>query len=174
MDIENGFKPKYVAIKGKQKYVKQIKDAAQKVDSILIATDPDREGEAIGWHLAHEGRQVQLIDLLPKEKLLADEHPVNRATLFHQLKNANVSLICGATTKQITDQGALVALPGGDEKLFAADSVVSSVGFKPRRKLYKKLMNMKNAWDVYAVGDCVKVENFYHAVQSAFQLARHI
>ncbi len=59
VDIDNGFKPKYVIIKGKQKVVKQIKDAAQRVDNILIATDPDREGEAICWHLAHELRSAK-------------------------------------------------------------------------------------------------------------------
>ena len=59
VDIDNGFKPKYVVIKGKQKVVKQIQDAAEKVDNILIATDPDREGEAIGWHLAHELKRMK-------------------------------------------------------------------------------------------------------------------
>ena len=52
VDIENGFAPKYVIIESRRKVVKQIRDAAKQVDSILIATDPDREGEAIGWHLA--------------------------------------------------------------------------------------------------------------------------
>jgi DNA topoisomerase-1 len=56
VDIENNFAPKYTIIKGKAKVVKDIKDAAEKVDSILLATDPDREGEAICWHLAHELR----------------------------------------------------------------------------------------------------------------------
>lgn len=59
VDVENEFKPKYVIIKGKQKVVKQIRDAAAKVDSILIATDPDREGEAIGWHLAQELKRMK-------------------------------------------------------------------------------------------------------------------
>jgi DNA topoisomerase-1 len=54
VDIENGFKPKYAIIKGKSKIVNQIKESAQSVDNVLIATDPDREGEAICWHLAHE------------------------------------------------------------------------------------------------------------------------
>jgi DNA topoisomerase-1 len=56
VDIENGFKPKYVIIKGKKKLVNEIKKAAENVEQILLATDPDREGEAICWHLAHELR----------------------------------------------------------------------------------------------------------------------
>lgn len=54
VDIENGFKPKYVIIKDKKKVITQIKEAAENVDDVLLATDPDREGEAISWHLAHE------------------------------------------------------------------------------------------------------------------------
>ncbi len=52
IDIEHGYQPKYVTIKGKQKLVKELKEAAQKADGVLLATDPDREGEAISWHLA--------------------------------------------------------------------------------------------------------------------------
>ncbi len=54
VDIENNFKPKYSVIKDKKKIITQIKEAAEKVDNVLLATDPDREGEAICWHLAHE------------------------------------------------------------------------------------------------------------------------
>lgn len=53
VDIKNKFKPKYEIIKGKEKLVQELKDMAEKSDSILLATDPDREGEAISWHLAY-------------------------------------------------------------------------------------------------------------------------
>lgn len=53
VDVKDNFKPKYSIIKGKEKTVKELKDAAKKADEIYLATDPDREGEAISWHLAH-------------------------------------------------------------------------------------------------------------------------
>ena len=53
VDIKHDFKPKYEIIKGKEKLVEELKDAAEKSDGILLATDPDREGEAISWHLAY-------------------------------------------------------------------------------------------------------------------------
>ena len=53
IDVENGFAPKYITIKGKQKLVKELKAEAKKCDGVLLATDPDREGEAISWHLAN-------------------------------------------------------------------------------------------------------------------------
>ena len=53
VDIKNDFKPKYEIIKGKEKLVQELKSAAEKSESVLLATDPDREGEAISWHLAY-------------------------------------------------------------------------------------------------------------------------
>jgi DNA topoisomerase-1 len=51
VDLEKGFKPKYVAIKGREKVVKELKEAAKDAENIILAPDPDREGEAIAWHL---------------------------------------------------------------------------------------------------------------------------
>ena len=51
VDIENDFKPNYILIKGKKKVVDDLKKEVQKVDKVYLATDPDREGEAISWHL---------------------------------------------------------------------------------------------------------------------------
>ena len=53
IDIENGFAPQYVNIRGKNDIIKALKDDAAKAKKVLIATDPDREGEAIAWHLEY-------------------------------------------------------------------------------------------------------------------------
>lgn len=53
VDIKKKFAPKYEIIKGKEKLVEELKDLAEKSDKIYLATDPDREGEAISWHLAY-------------------------------------------------------------------------------------------------------------------------
>ncbi|MDP2896046.1 MAG: toprim domain-containing protein, partial [bacterium] len=54
VDLENDFKPKYVVIRGKTKVLQQIKKAAKEADEIYLAADPDREGEAIAWHIASQ------------------------------------------------------------------------------------------------------------------------
>ena len=59
VDIENAFTPKYVLIRGKGKVVKTLQDEARKVDNIYLAADPDREGEAICWHLAEELKKAK-------------------------------------------------------------------------------------------------------------------
>ncbi len=52
VDVENHFQPKYEPIKGKEDLIKKLKSAAKKSETVYLATDPDREGEAISWHLA--------------------------------------------------------------------------------------------------------------------------
>ncbi len=52
VDVKNDFAPKYSIVKGKEKLVKELKDAVAESDEVFLATDPDREGEAISWHLA--------------------------------------------------------------------------------------------------------------------------
>ena len=53
VDVDKGFKPQYIISPGKNNTVKELKQAAQKTKKILFATDEDREGEAISYHLAH-------------------------------------------------------------------------------------------------------------------------
>ena len=54
VDVENGFEEQYEAIASRKKVIKELKDAAKDATDIFVATDPDREGEAIGWHIAQE------------------------------------------------------------------------------------------------------------------------
>jgi len=62
VDVKKGFKPEYRVLASKRKVLDELKKAAEKADALYVATDPDREGEAIGWHLAQElpvnGRKV--------------------------------------------------------------------------------------------------------------------
>lgn len=53
IDVENNFSPKYINIRGKGDLIKSLKSAAKSADKVFLASDPDREGEAIAWHLAH-------------------------------------------------------------------------------------------------------------------------
>src|SRR3979411_1125147 len=54
VDVDNEFEPRYEVIEGKKKLIQELKQAAKKVDSIYLAADPDREGEAICFHLQEE------------------------------------------------------------------------------------------------------------------------
>src|ERR1700683_4845353 len=54
VDVEHDFRPKYEVIEGKKKLLQELRDASKKVESVYLAADPDREGEAICWHLQEE------------------------------------------------------------------------------------------------------------------------
>ena len=56
IDIEHDFEPKYITIRGKGELLAQLRKEAKKANKIYLATDPDREGEAISWHLIHSLR----------------------------------------------------------------------------------------------------------------------
>src|SRR5215216_583512 len=57
IDIEKGFEPEYVTIEGKEKTLAELKSAAHESREVFLATDPDREGEAIAWHVAEQIRR---------------------------------------------------------------------------------------------------------------------
>jgi DNA topoisomerase-1 len=80
--VEGGFEPDYVVLPDRAKVIKELKDAAKVADHIFVATDPDREGEAIGWHLAEElggskkkVRRLMFNEITKKAILEAIEHP---------------------------------------------------------------------------------------------------
>src|SRR5919112_3660144 len=54
VDVEHGFQPKYIALRDRKETIKDLKSAASRADRVFLASDPDREGEAIAWHLAEE------------------------------------------------------------------------------------------------------------------------
>lgn len=70
VDIENQFEPKYINVRGKASTINELKRESKKADNIYLATDPDREGEAISWHLA------QLLDLDPENANRVSFHEI--------------------------------------------------------------------------------------------------
>jgi DNA topoisomerase-1 len=81
VDIENDFEPKYIAIRGRGDLVKELKAAAKTADKVLLASDPDREGEAIAWHLAH------LLGLNPNENSRIEFHEITKPTIQNAVKS---------------------------------------------------------------------------------------
>ena len=80
IDIENDFEPKYINIWGKGPLIKELKKEAKKADHVYLATDPDREGEAISWHLAY------ILDLDPEDKIRVEFNEITEETVKKQIK----------------------------------------------------------------------------------------
>ena len=80
VDVENNFEPEYINIRGKGDTIKEIKKEAAASSKVLLATDPDREGEAISWHLAH------LLGIDPDEKCRVMFNEINKQTVQEAIK----------------------------------------------------------------------------------------
>lgn len=80
VDVNNDFEPKYITIRGKGNLVKELKTAAKKSDAVLLATDPDREGEAIAWHLQ------QLLDLDPNSNCRIEFNEITKNAIQKAIK----------------------------------------------------------------------------------------
>ncbi len=80
VDVDNGFAPRYLTIKGKGEIIKELKSAVKGASDVYLATDPDREGEAIAWHLAEllrleEPKRIELHEITKEAALAALKEP---------------------------------------------------------------------------------------------------
>ena len=101
VDIKNSFAPKYSIIKGKEKLVKELKTEAQKCDGVILATDPDREGEAISWHLAY----ILGLDLEDKNRVEFNEiTKTGVANGMAHPRSINIDLVNAQQARRILDR----------------------------------------------------------------------
>lgn len=84
IDIDNNFEPKYITIRGKGPVIQELKKEAKKSEKIYLATDPDREGEAISWHLAH------LLDLDENEPIRIEFNEITKEAIQKAIKKPRV------------------------------------------------------------------------------------
>lgn len=101
VDIENNFEPSYVISKDKKDVVKQLKAEAKKADRIYLATDPDREGEAISWHLADELG----LDINDEDRIVFNE--ITKTAVLNALDNPrkiDMGLVKSQETRRILDR----------------------------------------------------------------------
>lgn len=101
VDIEDHFKPKYVINKDKKDVVKKLKADIKKVDEVLLATDPDREGEAISWHLA------DLLGLDMEANNRVEFHEVTKDAIIKAIENPrtiNQQLVRSQETRRVLDR----------------------------------------------------------------------
>ena len=101
VDLDNDFKPNYVIIKGKNKDVKELKKLVDSADHVYLATDPDREGEIISWHLKDELK-------IPEEKYSrVTFREITKDVVLNSIKEEakiDMNLVKGAETRRILDR----------------------------------------------------------------------
>ncbi len=101
VDVKNAFEPKYRVMNDKRDVVKDLKIAAQSADEIFLATDPDREGEAIAWHLLHAA------DIDPKKTKRVVFHEITKPAIqeaFDHPRDIDMSLVNAQQARRILDR----------------------------------------------------------------------
>ncbi len=99
VDVDNGFIPKYLTIKGKGDIIKELRSAVKTATEVYLATDPDREGESIAWHLAEllklqDPKRIELHEITKDATLAALKDP-------HQI---NIPLVNAQQARRILDR----------------------------------------------------------------------
>ncbi len=101
IDIENNFKPQYIILPKAKKIIKQLKEEAKKAKTVILATDEDREGEAISWHL------IKVLNLSEEKYQRITFHEITKEAITTALKNPrkiNLNLVNAQQARRILDR----------------------------------------------------------------------
>ncbi|WP_053958680.1 type I DNA topoisomerase [Sulfobacillus thermosulfidooxidans] len=101
VDVAKGFQPRYITIRGKGPLLKELKEAAKKSERVYLATDPDREGEAISWHLA------EALNIAPRDVRRIEFHEITKDAVNHAIKQArpiNMALVNAQQARRVLDR----------------------------------------------------------------------
>ena len=101
VDVENGFEPKYITIRGRGEVLEKIRKEAKGARSIILATDPDREGEAISWHLAH------ILGIDPQSACRVEFNEITEKTVKSAVKTPrkiNMELVDAQQARRVLDR----------------------------------------------------------------------
>ena len=101
IDIEGDFEPKYITIRGKGDLIAELKKKAKDADKVYLATDPDREGEAISWHLS------QILDLEPKKQARITFNEITKTAVTNSIKNPrsiDMNLVDAQQARRVLDR----------------------------------------------------------------------
>ncbi|MCC8066531.1 MAG: type I DNA topoisomerase, partial [Clostridiales bacterium] len=101
VDVEHGFEPKYITIRGKGEILAQLRKAEKKADKVYLATDPDREGEAISWHLS------EALKIDPKKQKRITFNEITKTAVKESIKHPrtiDMDLVDAQQTRRILDR----------------------------------------------------------------------
>lgn len=101
VDVENGFEPKYITIRGRGEVLERIRKEAKGAKSIILATDPDREGEAISWHLA------TILGIDPQSACRVEFNEITEKTVKSAIKTprpVNMELVSAQQARRLLDR----------------------------------------------------------------------
>ena len=119
VDVEHGYEPKYITIRGKGDVLARLRKEVKKADKIYLATDPDREGEAISWHLSRLRVSTPTASTMLQRMLVSPEKLIVKTPSATDARSTLIALT-DAGQKYLTD-----LLPGHFQRVEAFASVLS-------------------------------------------------
>lgn len=166
VDIENDFDPQYITIRGKGDILKDIKKAAKKASKIYLATDPDREGEAIAWHLS------RALKLEPDAKVRVEFHEITKdavKTAIKKPRSINTDLVDSQQARRVLDRlvGYKISplLWGKVRKGLSAGRVQSAVTkIICDREREIKAFNPEEYWEIMAIAGKDKIYSQFNLI----------
>ncbi|EIA22101.1 DNA topoisomerase [Candidatus Arthromitus sp. SFB-3] len=101
VSVEDNYEPNYINVRGKADLIKSLKKASKKSEKVFLATDPDREGEAISWHLAY------ILGIDVDDKCRVEFNEITKTTIKNSIKNArsiNLNLVNAQQARRVVDR----------------------------------------------------------------------
>ncbi len=101
IDVDHNYEPNYITIRGKGPVIKELKKESKKAKKVLLATDPDREGEAISWHLSN------ILDINPEEKCRIEFNEITKNAIKNSIKKPreiDLNLVDSQQARRILDR----------------------------------------------------------------------
>jgi 2,4-dienoyl-CoA reductase-like NADH-dependent reductase (Old Yellow Enzyme family)/NADPH-dependent 2,4-dienoyl-CoA reductase/sulfur reductase-like enzyme len=143
-----------------------------KTGEIVVVAGAGMTGCETALHLAQQGKRVTVVDMIAESEIAKDATSLNRITLLELLHQHSVKFRAEVKLKEITDKGIVVIDKTRNQHEIPADTVVLSLGVKPRFEAVKALQGL--AREVYIVGDCSKPRDLMAAIHDAFDIAVEI
>ena len=163
VDVNDNFKPSYNTIKGKGEVIKQLKEAAKKADKIYLASDPDREGESIAWHIANT------LKLSYDEKNRIEFHEITEKAIKEAVKKPrtiNLNKVNSQQARRILDRLVGYEISPFLWKLISPNTSagrVQSVALKLICELEDKIKAFipEKYWDIKGIFDKIYTLDLY-------------
>lgn len=165
VDIDNGFKPNYVPIKGKKKIINELKKDVNKADFVYLATDPDREGEAISWHL------YDTLGLAKDKYKRIVFNEITKNVILDSFKNArdiDINLVHSQETRRILDRIIGFRL----SKLMQSKTGGKSAG-RVQSVALKLIVDREREIDAFIPEDYYEIDAYFNDFDAKLDMYNH-
>jgi 2,4-dienoyl-CoA reductase-like NADH-dependent reductase (Old Yellow Enzyme family)/thioredoxin reductase len=142
-----------------------LRDKTETGETVIVAGG-GLVGCDVAMFLADRGKKVGIVEMLPDVALDAGQRDGSRAQVLMLLKKKGVTLYTDRRLEEITEKGVVVKNNNGERSFINTDTVVLSLGLKPKRELYEGLDG--KGLEIYAVGDCAQAGKIAEAIHSGF------